>query len=359
MTIPDRASPLADTLSYILSPMEERKAVFYDHKALAPTRSFSDQECQKLTDLMDLGSNYSFPASKLHSLLTSLSWASSYLESDNVITRDEAIRLMDKIQNGQDTKEDRNNEDLFLTDWAKVTGRSEDSSRLIANHRRAINYMIEHPEISEQTILDLHRRLTRTPQMGGGITHFLPLKKRGKIRTYSPEPVYIGESRYMPPDPNSRGGDFIEKEFRYLVESCHQLSSPIDQAFYLLTRIPYLQVFYDGNRRTSRLAANIPLIKNHFCPISFINFSRDTYRTGIISFYELQDDRFMKAGFVKAAITSHCDYFFHRHPHPESLDKMCKDIMGQDYVDPDVLLNRVRERKDKKAGLLPASPGTP
>jgi Fic family protein len=38
-----------------------------------------------------------------------------------------------------------------------------------------------------------------------------------------------------------------------------------------MVHLPYLQPFEGVNKRTSRLAANIPLIRHNLCPLSFID----------------------------------------------------------------------------------------
>ena len=42
----------------------------------------------------------------------------------------------------------------------------------------------------------------------------------------------------------------------------------------------------DVNKRTSRLAANIPLITKNLCPLSFVDVPADAYVDGILAVYE-------------------------------------------------------------------------
>jgi Fic family protein len=55
-----------------------------------------------------------------------------------------------------------------------------------------------------------------------------------------------------------------------------------------MVHIPYLQAFDDVNKRTSRLAANIPLIQKNFCPLSFIDLPEEAYINGLLGIYETQ-----------------------------------------------------------------------
>ena len=49
------------------------------------------------------------------------------------------------------------------------------------------------------------------------------------------------------------------------------VEDPFEQAFFLMVHIPYLQAFEDVNKRTSRLAANIPFIRDNLRPLSFVD----------------------------------------------------------------------------------------
>lgn len=54
-----------------------------------------------------------------------------------------------------------------------------------------------------------------------------------------------------------------------------------------MVHLPYLQAFEDVNKRISRLAANIPLIFNNLCPLTFVDVPQQIYVNGLLSIYEL------------------------------------------------------------------------
>lgn len=60
-----------------------------------------------------------------------------------------------------------------------------------------------------------------------------------------------------------------------------------EQAFFLLVHIPCLQPFVDVNKRTSRPASNIPLMKRNLVPLSFIDVPDDPCIDGLIGVYVL------------------------------------------------------------------------
>ena len=62
--------------------------------------------------------------------------------------------------------------------------------------------------------------------------------------------------------------------------------TPFEQSFFVLIHLSYLQAFEDVNKRTARLACNIPFIKNNLCPLSFTDVSRDDYSAALLTIYE-------------------------------------------------------------------------
>ena len=67
-----------------------------------------------------------------------------------------------------------------------------------------------------------------------------------------------------------------------------------------MVHIPYLQPFEDVNKRVSRLAANIPLIRKNLSPISFVDVPQRAYIDGILGIYELNRVELMRDVFVWA-----------------------------------------------------------
>ncbi len=67
-----------------------------------------------------------------------------------------------------------------------------------------------------------------------------------------------------------------------------------------MVHIPYLQAFDDVNKRTSRLAANIPLIRKNLCPLSFIDVPERIYINGLLGIYELNRVELLRDVFIWA-----------------------------------------------------------
>src|SRR5690606_37006435 len=70
---------------------------------------------------------------------------------------------------------------------------------------------------------------------------------------------------------------------------------PFEQAFFVMVQLPYLQPFEDVNKRVSRLAANIPLIKRNLAPLSFVDVPQDIYVDDMLAIYELNRIELLRA----------------------------------------------------------------
>jgi len=79
----------------------------------------------------------------------------------------------------------------------------------------------------------------------------------------------------------------IDELFHEMLNKANQIIDPFEQSFFALVHIPYLQPFDDVNKRVSRLAANIPLLKRNFCPLTFLGVPQYTYISGLLGIYEM------------------------------------------------------------------------
>ncbi|EQD32062.1 filamentation induced by cAMP protein Fic, partial [mine drainage metagenome] len=62
----------------------------------------------------------------------------------------------------------------------------------------------------------------------------------------------------------------------------------------------YLQPFTDVNKRTSRLTANVPLLKSGLCPLSFVGVEPLAYTSALLGVYELNDVSLARDLFIYA-----------------------------------------------------------
>ena len=55
----------------------------------------------------------------------------------------------------------------------------------------------------------------------------------------------------------------------------------------MMVHLPYQQPFADINKRTSRLAANLPLFRVNLCPLTFLDVPEQAYSRATLGVYEM------------------------------------------------------------------------
>lgn len=165
----------------------------------------------------------------------------------------------------------------LILEGVSPEGKLDDEKIMILNHKEAIRYLVDTAprlKINEETIYTLHFLLS------DGLLE--TTRYAGKVRDHG---VRIGGSTYIPfEDPKQ-----LEVRFARIIKKAALIEDPYEQSLFLLVHVSYLQAFADVNKRTARLSANIPLIKNNLVPLSFNDVEREDYTSAIIAVYELQD----------------------------------------------------------------------
>ncbi len=189
----------------------------------------------------------------LEYLLIDLSWNSSRLEGNT-------YSLLDT-------------ERLFR-EGVEAEGRKATETQMILNHKQAIEYLVE-----GAAELDLEPRTLKT--LHGILSENLLADPtdEGRLRR---TPVGIHDSAYIP----LALPQLIEELFEQILLVARDIQDPFEQAFFLLVHIPYLQPFADVNKRTSRLAANLPLLRHNLHPLSFTDLPREPYTLATVAVYE-------------------------------------------------------------------------
>ena len=163
-------------------------------------------------------------------------------------------------------------------------------------HKEAIQYVVDNltaVSISRRDLFNIHALLSDgllvDPAMAGRLRRM---------------PVGIAHSSYRPLD----NPFVIEEEFDILVAKATEIADPFEQAFFLLVHMPYVQAFVDANKRTSRVASNIPLLKADLAPTSFLTMDDRACVEGLIGVYELNDVSLLREVFVEAYLASAENY---------------------------------------------------
>lgn len=186
----------------------------------------------------------------LEQLLIDLSWHSSRLEGNRV-------SLLDTKELFEQGRGDNTDPDITM----------------LLNHKEAIQFMVDAaPEqgITVPVIRNLHALL-----MQGLLSD--PLAT-GAIRRRI---VTIEGSVYYPTNVPT----LLEQMLEEIVSRARLIKNPIEGALFLWVNLAYLQPFEDGNKRTSRLAANLPLLLYNCAPLSF-DVDRSDYASAMLGVYE-------------------------------------------------------------------------
>ncbi|WP_454914417.1 Fic family protein [Variovorax gossypii] len=108
--------------------------------------------------------------------------------------------------------------------------------------------------------------------------------------------VRISGSEYVPPD----GVSYLEKQAGAIFTALGRASDPFDASVYAACNLSYLQLFEDGNKRSSRVFQNAILIAADLPPIQFPLSMIEAYIDAQLVYYE-SGDYLMHRGFVLEA----------------------------------------------------------
>lgn len=186
-------------------------------------------------------------------LLIDLSWSSSRLEGN----RYTLLETRELFQSG-------------------VTDGDRDAVMLL-NHRAAIEFLIDAvPQygLSSALLRNLHATLMRDL-----------LADTGALGTVRQKLVNISDTTYVP----NQVPSMLEEMLELIINKAQLIKNPVESAFFLWVNLAYLQPFEDGNKRTSRLAANVPLMLYNCAPLSFLDVNMIDYAEAMIGVYEFTD----------------------------------------------------------------------
>lgn len=216
-----------------------------------------------------------FAREVLGRLLIDLAWASSRLEG-NTYTRLDTQNLLEFGQ--------------------RADGKDAQEAQMILNHKGAIEHLVSGAEtigFNRATILTVHAALSEN-LLGDA-------RDEGRLRE---RPVSITGTSYTP----IAIPQVIQECFDGILKAATEISDPFEQSFFVMVHIPYLQPFADVNKRTSRLAANIPLITGNYCPLSFIDVPEKAYLEATLAVYEHRRVDLLRDVYVHAYGRSSAQY---------------------------------------------------
>ncbi|WP_244826903.1 Fic family protein [Caballeronia sp. TF1N1] len=190
----------------------------------------------------------------LEQLLIDLSWSSSRLEGNQKTLLD----TRELFERGRTETDDRD-------------------ATMLLNHKEAIEFMVDAVPTEGMTVpvvRNLQSLLMRD---------LLPdAADLGAIRS---KIVSIHGSVYMP----SQVPKLLEEMLSQIIDKATRIHNPVEAAFFVWVNLVYLQPFVEGNKRTSRLSANMPLMLSNCAPLSFLDVEQSDYALAMIGVYERLD----------------------------------------------------------------------
>jgi len=259
----------------VRGPLQKRHPVGYNRAFLESYRPNETNYLSATTrqHLFDLGRSTDIerPAGTyvrqiFSRLLIDLSWNSSRLEGNtySLLETERLLELGESVE-GKDTKE----------------------AQMILNHKAAIELLVDQSAeigFNRYTLLNLHALLA---------DNLLDAQACGRLRRSA---IGIAKTVFHPLEIPQ----LIEDCFAQLLIRVAAINNPFEQAFFAMVHLPYLQPFEDVNKRVSRLAANLPLIRDNLCPLSFVDVPERAYIDGILGVYELNRIELLRDVFVWA-----------------------------------------------------------
>jgi Fic family protein len=189
----------------------------------------------------------------LEQWLIDLSWASSRLEGN----RYTLLATEELFRNG-------------------ITNGDTDAIMLL-NHKSAIEFLVDTVPmhgLSTPLVRNLHAVLMQDL-----------LRETDALGTIRQSVVNITDTTYVPMQVPS----ILQEMLDLIIAKACRVKNPIEAAFFVWLNIAYLQPFEDGNKRTSRLAANIPLMLYNCAPLAFLDVDQHDYAQAMIGVYEFRD----------------------------------------------------------------------
>ena len=283
--LPPLSTAGAQIRDYVRQPREARQPVGYDPDFLdgyRPNETFylSLEEREQIRAIGTPGIAEqpagTYAQRLLERLLIHLSWNSSRLEG-NTYSLLETHQLIEASE--------------------ETEGKDREETQMILNHKEAVQLLIEFAAdigFNRYTILNLHAALADgllpDPAAPGRLRQRVDTRIHGSVFV----PLQVPQQ--------------IEERFDQILSTAAAIEDPFEQAFFAMVQLPYLQPFDDVNKRVSRLAANIPLIKANLAPLSFDDLPRDVYIEAVLGVYELKRTELLRDVFLWAYRRSAAHY---------------------------------------------------
>jgi Fic family protein len=173
-------------------------------------------------------------------------------------------------------------------------GKTKEETQMILNHKDAFNEAIQN-----------RGRFTKLQSADVEYIHSILTKKLGIAKNIRKAGVGITGTKYRPLDNESQ----IKEALQNMVDLINKKESFFEKALLISILIAYIQIFEDGNKRTSRMISNAILLAYNSIPLSYRIVDVEEYKKAVILFYEINNLSYFKQIFIEQFEDAVNNYF--------------------------------------------------
>ena len=173
-------------------------------------------------------------------------------------------------------------------------GKTKEETQMILNHKDAFNEAIQNKE-----------RFRKLHSSDIEYVHSVLTKKLGITKNIRNGAVGITGTKYKPLDNSHQ----IKEVMQEMVNLINKKESIFEKSFLVSILIAYIQIFEDGNKRTSRMVSNAILLAYNSIPLSYRIVDVEEYKKAVILFYEINNISYFKQIFINQFEDAVGNYF--------------------------------------------------
>jgi Fic family protein len=173
-------------------------------------------------------------------------------------------------------------------------GKTKEETQMILNHKDAFNEAIQNKE-----------RFRKLHSSDIEYIHSVLTKKLGITKNIRNGSVGITGTKYKPLDNSYQ----IKEVMQEMVDLINKKESIFEKAFLVSILVAYIQIFEDGNKRTSRMISNAILLAHNSIPLSYRIVDIEEYKKAVILFYEINNISYFKQIFIEQFEDAVNNYF--------------------------------------------------
>ncbi|MDO8621034.1 MAG: Fic family protein [Candidatus Levybacteria bacterium] len=182
----------------------------------------------------------------------------------------------------------------LIKEQKEAVGKTKEEAIMILNHKIAFEEILKNKDdfsvISITQINQLHNILIKDLNVTSGIRK---------------QAVGITGTAYQPLDNEHQ----IREVFEKTISIINRTKNPFEKALIAQFMIAYIQPYSDGNKRTARMFTNAILLAHDLYPLSYRSVDEDSFKKGLILFYEQSSICEIKQLFIEQVIFANETYF--------------------------------------------------